>query len=57
MKTNCPDCEGEIKLPDDVTVGEIVTCPDCGQDYEVSKIGSDKVSLKKAEVVGEDWGE
>jgi len=36
--------------------GELVTCPDCGSDYEVSKSGSD-VELKRAEKVGEDWGQ
>jgi len=57
MKTKCSECDGDIEVPEDVVVGEILTCPDCGADYEVSKIGSEGVSLKPAEAVGEDWGE
>jgi len=44
-------------VPEDVVVGEILTCPDCGTDFEVSKVRSGGVSLKPAETVGEDWGE
>ena len=57
MKNKCLECDGEIELPKDVIVGEIVTCPDCGVDYEVSEVTSNKISLKKAEEIGEDWGE
>ncbi|MCP8322727.1 MAG: lysine biosynthesis protein LysW [Candidatus Methylarchaceae archaeon HK02M2] len=57
MKTKCSECDGEIELPENLIVGEIVTCPDCGLDYEVSEVTSDGVSLKKAEDIGEDWGE
>jgi len=57
MKTKCSECDGEIELPENLIIGEIVTCPDCGLDYEVSEVTSDGVSLKKAEDIGEDWGE
>lgn len=53
----CLECDGEIELPNDVAIGEIVTCPDCGLDFEVCKINPDGISLKKAESIGEDWGE
>ncbi|MEM2955814.1 MAG: lysine biosynthesis protein LysW [Nitrososphaerales archaeon] len=46
-----------MDLPDDVTKGEIVTCPDCGLDFEVYEASSDGISLKRAESIGEDWGE
>jgi alpha-aminoadipate carrier protein LysW len=57
MKTLCPVCDGEIRVPMDAIVGEIVTCPDCGSSYEIKSISNDKVSIKPAEVEGEDWGE
>jgi len=57
MKSKCAECGGEIDVPDDVVPGEIVTCPDCGTDYEVKNIKSNIVTLKPAEMVGEDWGE
>lgn len=57
MKTICPECGGTIVLPDDVIIGEIVSCPDCGVDYEVAQIDNDGIQLKIAEDIGEDWGE
>lgn len=56
MKALCPQCEGEINIPEDAVVGEIVTCPDCGSPYEIESVGSEVV-IKPAEVEGEDWGE
>jgi len=40
-----------------VISGEIVSCPDCGMDYEVKLEGKDEVELVPAEIEGEDWGE
>lgn len=57
MKVTCPECSGNIDVPDDAVTGEIVSCPDCGMAFEVSDIGPSGVSLKIAESVGEDWGE
>jgi len=54
---NCPDCDASLNIPDDTTVGEIVSCPDCGADFEISKKDGANVQLKQAETVGEDWGE
>lgn len=48
----CTECDGEIRLVADSTIGEIVVCPDCGTDFEVTDYG-----IKLAESVGEDWGE
>lgn len=52
----CPECGGKIKVPDDVLEGEIFSCPDCGMEYEVY-INDGEITLKPAEVEGEDWGE
>ena len=57
MKTLCKECGGDIKVPNDVVVGEIIGCPDCGTDFEVFKIEKNEISIKTAETVGEDWGE
>jgi len=40
-----------------VISGEIISCPDCGMDYEVHVSEGGKVELKPAEIEGEDWGE
>ena len=54
---NCPECDANIAIPDDAAVGEIVSCPDCGADYEIAKKEGTNVELKEAESVGEDCGE
>ena len=56
-KVECQECGADISVPEDAVVGEIVTCPDCGGDYEIASKGGDKVELKPAETVGEDWGQ
>ncbi|MEM3404222.1 MAG: alpha-aminoadipate/glutamate carrier protein LysW/ArgW [Nitrososphaeria archaeon] len=57
MKTTCEVCSGAIEVPNDAIKGEIVSCPDCGTEYEVIEVKEGGVSLKPAEEVGEDWGE
>ena len=52
----CIECDGEIKTPEDAIEGEIVTCPDCGNSYEIVKT-DEGFNIKPAQVVGEDWGE
>ena len=52
---NCPECEGAIDLADDVEMGEIVVCSDCGAELEV--VGVDPIALELAPEVEEDWGE
>jgi alpha-aminoadipate carrier protein LysW len=51
----CPECDGELNVPEDCIVGEIVTCMDCGMTYEISSV--EPVEIKQAETVAEDWGE
>jgi alpha-aminoadipate/glutamate carrier protein LysW len=51
MKKECKDCGAELTIPEDAMVGEIITCPDCGTDFE------NNIEMKQAESVGEDWGQ
>jgi alpha-aminoadipate carrier protein LysW len=57
MNTNCAECDAGITVPTDAIVGEIVSCKDCGTEYEVAEIGNGTAVLKPAEQVEEDWGE
>lgn len=57
MKIKCPECGGDLPIPDDVVIGEIVSCPDCGQEYEVYELSSEGPHVRQAEVAAEDWGE
>jgi alpha-aminoadipate carrier protein LysW len=56
-KVECQECGAEITVPEDVVVGEIITCPDCGGEYEITSTVEGNLELKPAERVGEDWGQ
>jgi alpha-aminoadipate/glutamate carrier protein LysW len=51
----CSECEGEILAAGNVMVGEILECPDCGAELEVT--GISPLTLELAPEVEEDWGE
>jgi len=55
-KCECPACYYEFNVDDDVIVGEVITCPDCGTDLEVLEV-SKEVKTQIAESPEEDWGE
>jgi alpha-aminoadipate/glutamate carrier protein LysW len=57
MDTTCAECDAEIAVPDDAIVGEIVSCKECGTEYEVAEVKGGAAVLKPAEKVEEDWGE
>jgi len=52
--TSCPECEAALEL-ENVLVGEIVVCPDCGVDLEV--ISLEPLQVELAPMEEEDWGE
>ncbi len=52
----CEECDADIAIPEDALEGEIVTCPECGASFELTK-GSDGFELRPAQTVGEDWGQ
>jgi len=54
LTANCPECDATLTLTD-VVVGEIVVCPDCGVDLEVTNL--DPVTVEVAPMEQEDWGE
>lgn len=55
MSAICPECEGTLNL-NGVITGEIVVCPDCGVDLEVTAL-MPAVALALAPQEAEDWGE
>lgn len=55
MNAICPECESEVEISDDVMVGELVECLDCGVELEVTSI--DPLTVEVAPEVEEDWGE
>ncbi|MCX8025866.1 MAG: lysine biosynthesis protein LysW [Thermanaerothrix sp.] len=55
MSTHCPECEAVIEVNEDVQLGEILVCPDCGVDLEVTAL--EPFTLDLAPMEAEDWGE
>jgi alpha-aminoadipate/glutamate carrier protein LysW len=55
MTASCPECEATITLAADVVEGEIIVCPDCAAELELTSV--DPAVLALAPEVGEDWGE
>ncbi len=51
----CPECAGALALPADVMEGEILSCDECGVEWEV--VGGEPLSVVRAPEVEEDWGE
>jgi alpha-aminoadipate carrier protein LysW len=51
----CPECEAEMSLESGAEVGEIIVCPDCGVDLEITSLKPAKVEVAPMEE--EDWGE
>jgi alpha-aminoadipate carrier protein LysW len=48
-KVICPDCKAEIKLMEDVMVGDIVECEKCGTEVEILSLNP----LKYRELIEE----
>lgn len=56
MRTvECVECAAEIALDEQLLLGEIVECPDCGVELEVVQL--DPPSVELAPEIEEDWGE
>lgn len=51
----CLNCHAEIQLLTTVQKGEVITCPDCSLDLEITNIKP--IEVAKAPEVEEDWGE
>ena len=51
----CIECGAEVPFGDDVVLGEIAQCPDCGVELEV--VSLDPLEVDLAPEVEEDWGE
>jgi alpha-aminoadipate carrier protein LysW len=54
MTAECPECAGTVTL-EKPERGEIVECPECGVELEVT--GTSPLTLAPAPEEEEDWGE
>ena len=51
----CPECGGTISFKSAPVLHELVRCPDCGAELEVTVL--DPMTLALAPTEEEDWGE
>jgi alpha-aminoadipate carrier protein LysW len=52
---SCTECAADITLESGTIVGEIIVCPDCGADLEITSL--DPAAVQPAPMEQEDWGE
>ena len=46
--TSCPECENDLDIElDEVEEGDMVTCAECGTEYEI--VGVDPLELSRVE--------
>ena len=55
VEATCVECGATIPLRGGLVLGEIMPCPECAVELEVTSI--DPVQLSLAPEVEEDWGE
>lgn len=55
MTVTCPECAAEFSLDANIEINEIIVCPECGIDLEVTSLNPPVVELAPMEA--EDWGE
>jgi len=55
MNGECPECAATVPVDEGVQLGEILVCPDCGVELEVTSL--DPLTLALAPREEEDWGE
>ena len=53
--SECPVCSAQSTLASDTVVGELLECPDCGSELEVTELNPP--TLAEAPESEEDWGE
>ncbi|MFQ5652656.1 MAG: lysine biosynthesis protein LysW [bacterium] len=54
-KVACPICDGEVSLGGDTLEGELIECPECGTELEVTSV--DPIAVAEAPQEEEDWGQ
>ena len=51
----CPTCDGPVPIEEGMMENEILSCPECGAELEVTSL--EPFALGVAPEVQEDWGE
>ena len=51
----CPICDAPVPMPAGAAVSELIPCPDCGCDIEVTSLAPPSFAAAPSEE--EDWGQ
>ena len=53
--SQCPVCDADVTLGDDLVVGELLECDECGSELEI--VSTDPLKIQEAPEAEEDWGQ
>ncbi|RMG27929.1 MAG: lysine biosynthesis protein LysW [Methanobacteriota archaeon] len=51
----CPVCDGENSINEQLEIGELLDCFECGSELEV--VNTSPLELIESEIEAEDWGQ
>ncbi len=54
-KSACLECDAPLAIAEDIVIGEVVPCGECGVEMEVASL--EPMQLEMAPEIEEDWGE
>ena len=57
LSKQCIECGAEIIIKQEMILGEIINCPDCGIDYVIDINEDGEKTIKELNIEGEDFGE
>ncbi len=57
IKGECPICDANIMMEENLVVSEILSCPHCHSLLVVESVEDHRVILNQAPKIEEDWGE
>ena len=53
--SECTVCGARLALAEDILVGELIECEDCGSELEI--VSTDPLQIEEAPEAEEDWGQ
>ena len=53
--SQCPVCDADVTLGDDLVVGELLECDECGSELEI--VSTYPLKIQEAPEAEEDWGQ
>lgn len=55
QNAECPICCADVLFTGEIAIGELIVCPECGMELEVTSLSP--LTLSEAPQEAEDWGQ